>query len=129
MHATYVNLTFFASHQLNILKNGKQALAKLGRIATRIRYNHGLGTLLASTCEKKECRILRALSLPVKTRWNSLTTCIGDAISVRPALQVILSSSKSLMDLALSEEEWAILCDLYDLLKVRSNSPPAHRKL
>lgn len=62
----------------------------------------------------------------VETRWNSLAEAIQRAVYLRPALKLLLSSSKyskkgrnGLERFKHSDDEWTLLDQLGDLLEVR----------
>ena len=66
----------------------------------------------------------------VATRWNTLADAIERALYLRPGLDKFLQLTKfdksakrgGLRRYRLSGEEWTILHQLYDVLKVRTRS-------
>jgi hypothetical protein len=102
------------------LQISRSAIIKLGLITTKIRFSATLSGALRAACEKKGCPIVRKIPRPIKTRWNSLTACIGVVLTIREALHLILATSKYKMtNLLLTNDEWKVLSDLHNVLRVR----------
>ena len=94
------------------------AMFKLARLAKKIHFSGLLREALRRACKAKGCaeKIVRR---PVQTRWNSTTRMIGDALDVKPALQVVYNTtSNKLGRWALKESEWKALKDLHSVLGV-----------
>ena len=93
-------------------------MSKLARLAKKIHYSATLRKALKTACEIKGCsdKIIRR---PVRTRWNSTTMMISDALDIQPALHMITNMpSNKLGKWALIDSEWQTLKDLYAVLAV-----------
>ena len=100
------------------------ALYKVSFLAKIIHFSGTLREALKAACDTKGCKV-KIIRRPVRTRWNSTTMMIGDALDVRPALHAISNSPKyKLGRWALSDTEWQVLKDLYAVLEAGSLSPP-----
>ena len=93
-------------------------MSKLARLAKKIHFNGPLREALKSACETKGCPV-KIIRRPVRTRWNSTTVMLGDALEIKPALHAVSKApSNKLGKWALDNDEWKVLQDLHTVLEV-----------
>ena len=64
---------------------------------------------------------IRKMPRDVATRWNSTYLMLAFAVEYKEAInQMTLSRDKKLADCALNDEEWVLVQQLCDILKVSS---------
>lgn len=62
---------------------------------------------------------MKLMPRDVRTQWNSKYTMLNFVLAYRPAVEVMTSECKNdLPQLELSEEEWVIVAELCNILKV-----------
>ena len=114
----YITLLLSLTRVNFALQNGRTALRKLFRLATRIHFSTPVRAALLELCSTQGC-VAKIIPRSIDTRWNTVAVCIGAALDIRPALEKLTTQAKhKLGHLHLSNAEWIILEDLHATLKV-----------
>ena len=97
---------------------------RLRRLIIKIRASPQRREKLARQCELAGVPQLEAL-LDVRTRWNSTYKMLDRANQLRAPLTTVAASETDLRDLAPVDEEWDILAEICELLKVFDDATKA----
>lgn len=112
----------FESLSLNpeVLRVGRVALIRIRKLARHIHYSSILHHALHQLCEQTKVPI-KILPRAVVTRWNSVTITLGVALEIRPALTLLIGTSKyKVSRLTLSDEHWTFMGEIHPILEVCS---------
>lgn len=94
------------------------ALIRICKLAHRIHYSSILRHTLHQLCEQTKVPV-KILSHAIITRWNSVTITLGAALEIRPALTLLIGTSKyKLSRLTLSDDHWTFVEEIYPILEV-----------